>query len=299
MVGCIIAFMTRTFTLEPQGAFSLRESVEFGFGQRHSERFDGVMRLAFCLDGTFEGVGVEVRQDDGAPGLVHCTVHGNGDLDAVRRQVARVLSLDHDGHAFDEIGRRDPVIGRLQQVAPGLRPPLFHSPYEAAIWSVLSARRPAMQMARVRAALAQAQGVTFELAGRALSSLPGPAQILELDEFAGIPADKLTRMQGIARATLGGQLDVDRLVALGPAAATLDVQKLSGIGPFYASLIVIRATGFADVLPLNEPTILGLITEMYSLGHPCTAADFERIGEQWRPLRTWASVLVRAGSSRL
>jgi len=35
--------------------------------------------------------------------------------------VSRVLSLDHDGAVFDEIGRRDPVIGRLQDLAPGLR----------------------------------------------------------------------------------------------------------------------------------------------------------------------------------
>ena len=59
-------------------------------------------------------------------------------LPAVKRQVARVLSLEHDGNAFAEVGRRAPVIGQFQAVAPGLRPPLFYSSYEAAAWAVLS-----------------------------------------------------------------------------------------------------------------------------------------------------------------
>ena len=38
------------------------------------------------------------------------------------------LSLDIDGQGFLEIGRRDPVIGKLQADYRNLRPVLFHSP---------------------------------------------------------------------------------------------------------------------------------------------------------------------------
>src|SRR5450755_2436936 len=55
---------TGSFTLRATGAFSLAESSRFGFGQRDDPDFDGVMRLAFRLDGGFEaGAGVELRQD--------------------------------------------------------------------------------------------------------------------------------------------------------------------------------------------------------------------------------------------
>src|SRR5664279_4111446 len=129
-----------TFTIVPTGAYSLRESAEFGFGGRSADRYDGVMRLAFCLDGYQSQVGVELRQDESG---VHGTVQGAtpAELAAVENQVARVLSLDHDAAGFADVGRHDEVIGRLQEVAPGLLPPLFYSPYEAAVWSVLSARR--------------------------------------------------------------------------------------------------------------------------------------------------------------
>ena len=44
-----------------------------GFGHRDEQSFDGVMRLAFCVDGTYEDqVGVEVRQ---RRSMLELTVH--------------------------------------------------------------------------------------------------------------------------------------------------------------------------------------------------------------------------------
>ena len=173
---------TRSFTIAPLGEFSLAESALFGFGQRmrpagvgaREPQFDGVMRLAFCLDGYRDQVGVELRHDEQG---VHVVVHGPGELDAIQRQVARVLSLDRDARGFAEVGQRDPVIGMLQRAAVGLRPPLFYSPYEAAVWSVLSARRPGWQMARVRAQLSEAHGAMFELAATAAVSAAGRREL--------------------------------------------------------------------------------------------------------------------------
>lgn len=91
---------TRSFTITPVGEFSLAQSALFGFGQRmrpagvgeRELQFDGVMRLVFCLDGYHDQVGVELRQGER---VVHAVVHGPGELDAIQRQVARVLSLGH------------------------------------------------------------------------------------------------------------------------------------------------------------------------------------------------------------
>jgi len=295
---------TRSFTITPRGPFSLRESAVFGFGQRmrpagvgaQDPSFDGVMRLAFCLDGYRDQVGVELRQDtDGISALVD----GAGDLAAIQHQVARVLSLDHDARAFGKVGERDPVIGRLQRAAPGLRPPLFYSPYEAAVWSVLSARRPGWQMSQVRTELSVAHGAAFELAGERLAALPTPQQLLDVDVIPGIDAARLARMHGVAQAALDGQLDATRLRDLGPDEAMRDVQQIKGIGPFYAGLIVIRAVGFTDVLPKNEPKALELVRRLYGLASTPTPRHFEQIAAAWRPWRTWATVLLRAAGNRV
>ncbi len=290
--------MPGSFTITPRGPFSLAEAATFGFGQRGGAVWDEVMRLAFCLDGYQHQAGVEVRQD--AAG-VHGTVHGpaGADIDAAARQVARVLSLDHDGTEFTRIGERDPVIGALQSVAPGLRPPLFYSPYEAAAWAVLSARRPAQVMMGVRDRLSRAHGAVFDLAGQQHAALPTPGQLLAVESFPGISPDRMARLHGVARAALDGLLDAGRLLELGPEHAMAQVQALNGIGPFYSALIVIRGTGFADVLPVNEPRLLGLVTRLYRLPAPPALERFYEIAEAWRPLRTWAAVLIRAAASRL
>jgi DNA-3-methyladenine glycosylase II len=292
----------QSFAITPRGPFSLAESATFGFGQRDDDRWDGVMRLAFCVDGYGQHAGVELRQDDSRDhsGVVHGVVRGDvSDLAAVRRQVERVLSLDYDGREFLAVGERDPVIGALQAAAPGLRPPLFYSPYEAAAWAVLSARRPAGQMRQVRDRLSQAAGATFDLAGEQLPAFPAPEALLRVESFPGLPPEKIERLHGVARAALGGALDPARLQQLGPDGAMADVQAIKGIGPFYSELIVIRAVGFADVLPSSEPKALALAGRLYGLDQPATPGQLRELAEPWRPFRTWAVVLIRAVTPRL
>ncbi len=290
---------TGSFTITPSGPFSLAAAAAFGFGQRGGQDRDGLMRLAFCLDGYQQQVGVELRQDgeDGAgEGEVRATVSAAAgtDMECVRGQVSRVLSLDYDGAGFVLAGQRDPVLGRLQAAAPGLRPPLFYSPYEAAAWSVLSARRPAAQMMQVRDQLSRAHGTVFDIAGQQVPAFPTPARLLGIDSFPGLPDVKMKRLHGVAAAALDGRLDAVQLMELGPERAAAELRSLDGIGPFYSALIVIRGTGFADVLPVSEPKVLALTARLYDLAEPPSPAQFAAIAEPWQPFRTWATVLIRA-----
>jgi DNA-3-methyladenine glycosylase II len=132
--------------ITPVGRFDLTQSVRFGFGQREAateiagafgaaddadDADDAWMPLGFVLDGYDEQVGVVVRQQ--SSGVLTLAVSGAGpaSLDAVRSQVARVLSVDVDATGWDALGERDALINALQGARPGLRPPLFYSAYEA------------------------------------------------------------------------------------------------------------------------------------------------------------------------
>lgn len=288
--------MTRIPT---RGPFSLRELALFGFGHRGETGFDGIMRLAFCLDGGYErqvGVAVEQFGDE-----LELTIDGarHDELDAVARQVARVLSVDHDGDAFAELGRRDPVLGRLQEAAPGLRPPEFYSPYEAAVWSIISARRPRAQGMRLRELLNTAAGASFEVAGRATTVVPTPSGLATIASVPGLPPDRVPRLHAVAEAASAGLLEVDRLTAMSPSDAMTELQSIPGIGPFYSSLIIIRACGLADVLPSAEQGIRALVRVLYGLDHDLGESEFVAFAERWSPFRTWAAVLVRAASGRV
>ena len=77
------------------------------------------------------------------------------------------------------------------------------------------------------------------------------------------------------------------------------LRQIPGIGPFSASLIVLRASGVCDVSVEEEPRLAAIVGRLYGLPGPATAADMRRIGEPWRPFRTWIGVLLRAASSRV
>ena len=290
----------RTARIALRGPYDLAEIAMMGFGHRNESSFDGVMRLAFCVDGHAQDgweqqVGVELRQSGDHLELV---VQGDGDLDAITAQVARVVSADADGAAWDAICVSDPVLAPVHAVARGFRPSNFYSPYEAAVWSVISARRARPQGIALRRRIAEAHGRVFTLAGRAEAAIPTPSRLLTITDFPGLPADRIPRLHAIANAALDGQLDVDRLRAMEPEAAMLDLQQLPGIGPFYSALIVIRALGLTDVLSTQEDHTRDAVRQWYGLDHVPDDVELAAIAEAWRPFRTWAAVTLRALSSR-
>lgn len=284
--------------MEPDPPFSLAAAASFGFGPNTGRpKPDALgMRLAFVVDGYTEQAGVLLRQrPDGA---IEAIVEGTSTLGAVERQVRRVLSLDHPGAGWVAVGKRDPVIARLQKDHPGLRPVLFHSPYEAAAWSVISHRRGRAQATPLRARLVAALGRTFELSGEQLGAFPLPEKLATLTEFPGFEPQRVERLRGIARAALDGTLDADRLAAMSPQEARAELETLPGIGPFYADLVLVRATGLADVLPRDEPRVLGYAGHFYGLRGPATSAQLGQIAEKWKPYRTWGVVLLRVAGDR-
>jgi len=289
--------------LPVSGEFSLPAAAGFGFGptEGRAPEFDGAMRLAFPIDGGRGYGGVVLRQAElHGPVTVDLELAGPGDRDAALAQVARIVSLDHDGAAFLALGKADPVLGALQAAHPGQRPVLFHSPYEGAAWAIISARRPAAQGAQIRFALGEALGHTFELDGRILQAFPQPDRLLDMTAFPGLNPEKLARLRGVAQAALDGELDVSRLRQLGPERTYEEVQKLKGLGPFYAGLVTLRASGFADaLLQAPEPKVLTHAARFYGLqDEPPSLEWFTALAERWRPFRTWATVLIRLAGDR-
>jgi DNA-3-methyladenine glycosylase II len=289
---------SRDLTITPDGAFSLAAAASFGFGPNTGRpRPDGnSMSLAFVADDLVHHAAASLTQD--AQGVVHCRVFGEAEPGQVVDQVRRVLSLEHSGSAWAEVGGRDPVIGRLQTELPGLRPVLFHSPYEAAAWSILSQRRHRTQATAVRKRLSAAHGRVFALASGDLEAFPTPAALLRVDSFPSLEPQRIDRLHSVARAALEGLLDPARLLARAPEEALAALQQLPGIGPMYAGLILLRSTGATDILTLGEPRLASYISQFYGLATTANREQISTLAEAWRPFRTWASVLIRVAGDR-
>ena len=293
----------QTTSLDIPGSYDLAEVALMGFGHRDERHFDGVMRMAFCLDADLETVvGVAARQSGPRVDLIVSTSRpdplDDDALAAVARQVARVVSLDHDGAAFDAVCAADPVLARLHAVAPGFRPALFYSAYEAAVWSVVSARRPRSQGIVLRERLCAQHGTVVDVAGASVAAVPAPSQLLAVEAVPGLPADRIPRLHAVAEAARQGRLSTERLHALPPDDAAAELRQLPGIGPFYASLVVLRALGHADVLPSGEAHARAAVERLYGRG-PLSTDELEQLAQGWRPFRTWVMVMARAVGERL
>ena len=255
------------------------------------------MRLAFVTDDMAHHAGVHLTQ--GPDGAVSADVETDGDPEAAWRQALRVLSLDRPGAAWAEVGSRDPVIGQLQDEHEGLRPVLFHSPYEAAAWAIISTRRYRSTAAVIRERICDDLGHAFTLAGERVSAFPLPARLLAAESLPSIPQRCVPWLHAVARAALDGRLDPARLAAMDPAAAITRLRELPGIGPAYATLILLRATGVTDILTFSEPRMPEYVAHFYGLGpSPATLEQLSDLSENWRPFRTWAAVLLRVAGDR-
>jgi DNA-3-methyladenine glycosylase II len=276
------------FVLRPRGPFSLALAADHEFGPRRSRGEGAVMRLAFCLDSFRGHAGVVLGQAD--DGTVHGHIVGGADAGQVAAQVARILSLDHDGAAWPEVGEADPVLGRLQALHHGFRPVLFCSPYEAACWGVIAGHRSQRGALPVRRELCRLAGAEFGLDGIAEGALPTPEALLGIDAAPGVEREQIRRLHGIAEAALAGRLDPAGLRAMDPEKAREELRSLPGIGPFYAGLILVRAAGPVDVM-VSEPRLLRAVAHYYR--RPATPEVLAGLAERWRPFRTWAAVLIR------
>jgi len=288
----------RTFTIEPRGPFDLATARDFagGFpaGIGASAIADGAILMTFPTEDWASGVAVQVRQ--GAGGTLHGAVFGDGDLDVVIRQAARSLSVDHDGSGWPEVGRRDPVIGRLQERYGLLRPVCFYSAYEAATSFVIGQRISMVQTRRVKERLAERAGDPVEVrvdgAATTIRPFPRPAALLALDDVPGLAAVKVDRLHGLARAALDGRLDTERLRALPEDVALTELRSLPGIGEWTASGVLTRGCGVADTVTLRDRISREAVGHFYGLPAAPTDEEWLAIADAWRPYRMWATVLL-------
>jgi DNA-3-methyladenine glycosylase II len=299
------------YTIRPDAPFSLAAAAEFSSfsGPQatptvRSRRAgpddprDDDMRLAFVMDDMIHHAAAHVTQD--ADGVVSASIATGGNPHAAWRQVLRILSLVRPAGSWPAVGAGDPVIGQLQEEYPGLRPVLLSSPYEAAAWSIISARRYSGQATAVWNQLSDALGRTFTVAGQDIRAFPLPHRLLKAESLSNVSPERLHWLHTVARAALDGAITPPRLRGMDTEQALAHLQQLPGLGPTYATLVLVRAAGVADAIPAGDPRLPGYVAYFYGARtEPVPREELELIAEDWRPFRTWAAFLIRHAGSRL
>jgi DNA-3-methyladenine glycosylase II len=265
-----------TISLQPRGPFSLPDPLVVALTD------DGGDAVAFRA--VWDGTVVDVDFVSDLPGA------------RVEAHVARVLSLDVDASGLSSVRERDPVVARLVSAADGRRPVCFGTPFEAAVWAVLSQRVSMAQAGRVKEALASELGTRMEIGGEEVVAFPGPAALAELDEFPSVWASKLERIRGLAAVALAGDLDPAMLRSLPLNDAIAHLESLPGIGPFGAMLVLARGAGHPDVPPPTLRRFRQAVASAYGLAEEPDEAKLAELSEAWRPYRAWVTYLLRSVS---
>jgi DNA-3-methyladenine glycosylase II len=284
-----------SFEIEPQGDYSLEESANF-IDAWHKAPADGSsegghLHLAFLTDHDWAPVGLCITQS--RSGTVRGEVYGSADPGAVRKQIARILSLDVDARGWPEVGRRDPVVGRLQKVFPDFRPVNWSNAYEAAAWCILSSRIAMRQAQGVKERMCRELGHEVDIHGHRLWVFPSPSGLVKMSEFRGLFGRKVEYLNRLGEAALAGRLDTETLRALPRDESLVALKSLAGIGEFGSQLVRLRALSAVDELPSTERRLLSALREAYGMPGEATIADLERLGEAWRPYRMWVCVHLR------
>jgi DNA-3-methyladenine glycosylase II len=277
------------FELPFTGEYRLDEAISFLEGWPPTagrDRPSTELTWAACIGGEWGPVAITVRQEGRR---LHGTFLGAAPAPDVAAYAARVLSTDVDATSLSNVATRDRVAGALLHRRPGLRPVCFWSPYEAAVWGILSQRTSMTHASILKRRIADTHGP--EIAG--LRAFPAPTDLLGLRGLPGVGGTKMQRLHHVARAALEGDLDAGSLRAGGVEESRQRLQRIPGVGPFTAELILVRGAGHPDVFPQHERRLHAIMRAAY--GTPdATVAELTRIADGWRPYRSWIGFLFRS-----
>lgn len=111
---------------------------------------------------------------------------------------------------------------------------------------------------------------------------------------AGLSNRKAEYVQGIARATLSGDIDWGSLEPLDDEAVIATLIPLRGVGRWTAEMYLIFALGRPDVLAIDDFGVRNNAGRMAGLGGLMQRDELLARGELWRPWRSVASLWLWA-----
>jgi AraC family transcriptional regulator, regulatory protein of adaptative response / DNA-3-methyladenine glycosylase II len=202
------------------------------------------------------------------------------DLGAAVTRCRRMLDLDADPAAVDEVLGEDPALAPLVGRAPGRRVPGSPDATETAVRAVLGQQVSVAGARTLTARLLLAAGAPLaEPVGTLTHAFPRAAALADADLAAvGLPGARRRTVHALASAVAGGA------VALDPGADRDDARRalldVPGIGPWTAALVALRGLGDPDVW---LPGDLALRRSLAALG----SSDADA-ATRWRPWRSYA-----------
>jgi DNA-3-methyladenine glycosylase II len=108
----------------------------------------------------------------------------------------------------------------------------------------------------------------------------------------GLSAPKIRALKEIARAVLGGALDLDALAEQPADDAHRALCAVHGIGPWTADIYLLFCLGHADAWPAGDLALQEAARLAFALAARPSPKDMAPLAESWRPWRGVAAFLL-------
>jgi DNA-3-methyladenine glycosylase II len=213
---------------------------------------------------------------------------------AAEDRISFSLSLADDLAPLYALAEGDAVFEAVVEQQHGYHQVKFPTPFENAVWAILSQRNTATSARTMRSALVRRYGAQLEVEGMTFRAFP------EATAIVASPPGEVAKVIGHSQKGPGvsvvaeafSRID-ERWLRLAPYD---EVQRwmldIHGIGPWGASFVMLRGVGRMERLPRGERKLLATIGQAYGRGGPVTERDAERLGERYGSHRGyWAHYL--------
>jgi DNA-3-methyladenine glycosylase II len=146
------------------------------------------------------------------------------------------------------------------------------------------------QAAAAKARVSATIGTPLRIHHDQVTAFPTPDVLADLAPMRGVSQVKADRLCALGPAVVDSDLTATSLRADDEAMERL--LALDGVGPFSAELALVRGAGAPDRFPRHERRLHAIMRDRYGLDDAPIQA-LEGVAEQWRPFRSWASLLLR------
>jgi AraC family transcriptional regulator of adaptative response / DNA-3-methyladenine glycosylase II len=246
------------------------------------EVVDGVYRRSLRLP---HGAAVVELADDGEAVRCALALADPRDLGAAVARCRRLLDLDADPVAVDEVLRQDPILRDLVAATPGRRSPGAVDGAELAVRAVLGQGITVAAARTLATRLVAARGTPLAVpVGGVTHLFPAAADLAAVDPSGHPgPAPRRAALHGLAVALATGELDLDAGADRIDAGHRL--RAIRGVGPWTAAYVAMRALSDPDVL---LPGDVALRRAVMGRGGPGDARGLAAAAGPWRPWRSYA-----------
>jgi len=109
---------------------------------------------------------------------------------------------------------------------------------------------------------------------------------------AGVSPQKLRYLKDLSSRVAKGKIDLEALREMSDEEIISTLDEVKGIGPWTVHMLLIFTLGRTNVLPVNDLGIKKGVQRLYSLKELPKEADIKKLGENWHPYRSIASLYV-------